>query len=130
MICLTLHMAREYVDFGTVPERQAAMHERLRNWATWVRPRQHAVVHPMFRGYRPSGIWGGFGASQQCDQLDAQRMEKAVVQLPAEHRSAIQWWYVFSIVAPMRVARSIGCSLPTLARYVVDGRTMLINRSI
>ena len=120
-------MAREWVDFGAVAEKHHAIHDRLVNWARWCSGNTRLQVAPMFRGVQAAKHWDGIIVRNEIDTIDAQFVEKAVSALPAEHRLALRWSYVYR-TAPASMARAIGCSLSMLQRYVFDGRQMLVNR--
>lgn len=119
----------EYVDFHHVEPHQVAIHDRLQNWARWCAGRPtYWDQSAMFRDFRSTQHYSyGVEVKLIVDQLDAQTMEKAVSSLPADHRTAVRWNYVFR-TAPAAAARNIGCSLVMLQRYVRDGRQMLLNR--
>lgn len=121
-------MKRDAIDFHAVPEHQLAMDARLYNWARAQRSKTGQDCAPMFRQYRSSDQWAGSAAaSSPVDQRDAAKINKAWQQLPGNHRAAIKWHYV-TPGSPTKACRAIGCTMDDLARLVVDGRQMLINR--
>lgn len=120
-------MKRDAIDFHAVPEHQLAMHDRLTNWARAQRSREGQSCAPMFRQYRSSDQWAAPAASSPVDQRDAAKINKAWQQLPGNHRAAVKWHYV-TPGSPSKACRAIGCTMDDLARLVVDGRQMLINR--
>lgn len=122
-------MKRDAVDFHLVPEHQEAMHCRLQNWARAQRSPTGSGCSPMFRQYRSSDQWGAAVASNPVDQQDAARVNKGWQQLPANNRAALKWSYV-TPGSPKRARKAIGCTLDDLARFVVDGRQMLLNRGV
>ena len=120
---------QESVDYSHVPERHAAIHARLENWARWVRVRPHGwCTHPMFKNFRASKQWEASPhISTTVDTIDAALIEKAVYALPEKHRAAIRWSYVHA-GNPVAMARSLAVSKQGLADLVDAGRTMLQNR--
>ena len=120
-------MMREAVDFHFVPQHQEAMHMRLVNWARAQRNSTGSDTAPMFRQYRSSDQWATPSASMPVDQRDAAKINKGWQQLPGNHRAAIRWHYI-SPGSPTKACKGIGCTMADLARFVVDGRSMLINR--
>jgi hypothetical protein len=118
------------VDFSYVPERQLVIHDRLLNWGHWCHGAGHAQMSPMFRMYRSSEVYAyASEISLAVDTHDAARIAKAVIALPEDHRQATAWFYV-NQGSPLRACRVIGCGTEHLARLVIDGRTMLINRRV
>ena len=83
----------------------------------------------MFRQYRSSDQWAQPSVSMPVDQRDAARINKAWQQLPAKHRAAVAWHYV-TPGSPNKACKRVGCTMEDLARLVVDGRQMLINRAV
>lgn len=122
-------MMREAVDFHFVPEHQEAMHLRLLNWARAQRNSSGSATAPMFRQYRSSDQWAQPNVSMPVDQRDAARINAAWQQLPGKHRAAIGWHYV-TPGSPTKACKGIGCTMADLARLVVDGRQMLVNRGV
>lgn len=117
------------IDFNAVPFRQEHIHERLVNWARWVRPRRSSWVHPMWRGFKASEVWAETRVSVPLDPLDAQAVEKAVSGLPDAHRFSVRWCYVYG-GNPRRAAREVGETLEGLAALISAARAMLINRGV
>ena len=122
-------MKRDDVDFHFVPTHQEAMHGRLLNWARAQRNKTGQDCAPMFRQYRSTDQWAEGTASIPVDQRDAAKINKGWQQLPGNHRAAIKWHYV-SPGSPIKACKGIGCTLDGLARFVVDGRQMLLNRRV
>jgi hypothetical protein len=124
-------MTRSAVDFSIVPEHQMPMHDRLLNWGRWAHGSGHAQMSPMFRMYRSSEVFadGLVSGGASVDIPDAALIAKGVVALPEDNRHALSWYYV-NTGSPHRACRVIGCGMEHLARLVVDGRTMLVNRKI
>lgn len=117
-----------YIDFHIVPEHQLPMHERLLNWARWVRVAHPRWQSPIWRlGKSNSRQWHTPEVREETDILDAQRMEKAVGRLPEKHRAAVRWHYVFR-TTPIQARRMLGVTNEGLQRLVIDGRTILGNR--
>lgn len=117
------------IDYSHVPERHAAIHARLENWARWVRVRPHGwQTAPMFRMYQSKARqWESPVIQNPVDTLDAVLVEKAVSALPEKHRAAVRWSYVHC-GNPLAMARSLAVSKQGLADLVTDGRSMLQNR--
>ena len=82
----------------------------------------------MFRMYR-SNAWQYHKPEhrESCDMVDAMKLEKEVAKLPAKHREAIRWHYVFP-VAPFKMQKALGVTEQGLYEMVKDGRQALINR--
>ena len=121
-------MMRESVDFHFIPERQEAIHIRLLNWGRWCHPHARGTATaPMFQNYRSTEVWAEATNSSPLDSIDAGKIEKAVRLLPEKHSAAVRWHYV-KAGAPIRCARALGVSLEGLAKLVIDGCSMLINR--
>lgn len=119
-------MKKPVTDFHHIEPHQAAIHERLRNWARWVSVRPQRMVHPMFKMYRPAQHWDPKEFREPCDLIDAQAIEKLVGTLPPPFAFALRWAYVYSF--PVGVARrELATSTAGLQRYVRDGRQMLVN---
>ncbi len=117
-------------DFSRIPTRQDQIHLRLERWARWVRvvPKPWAR-HPMWRNARTSRQWDAQPhIPEALNTLEAHETERAVAFLPAAHRMAIRWAYVYPFVSNWKAQREIGVSASTLDRLLVDGRDMLISR--
>lgn len=117
------------IDFNAVSYAHEPIHERLVNWARWVRPRASSWVHPMWRGFKSNEIWTGPTAAAPIDPLDAQAVEKGVSALPEQHRFSIRWCYVYG-GQPRKAAAHVGETLEGLQALIVNSREMLINRRI
>jgi hypothetical protein len=120
-------MRRDYVDFSYIPEAQLPMHWRLENWNRSLHGSAGSGVSPMFRQYRSSEVYSGSVSKMTCDLADADKIGKAVQKLPTPMLLAINWWYVRPN-APSKAAKGMQCSLAELARYVIDGRALLMER--
>ena len=121
-------MKRE-VDLFFVPAHQSAMHERLENWAAYVRVGFAGKQHPMWANTQSnSRQWHAPELRKTCDTLDGHLMEKAVAALPVKHKEALRWYYVTGS-GYWKICRALGVSIDGLNQLVVDGRTMLMNRS-
>ena len=120
---------QDTVDYNHVKPEHEAVHERLSNWARWVRVRpQGWQTAPMFRMYQSRARqWEAPVIQNPVDTLDAVLVEKAVAALPEKHRAAVRWSYVHC-GNPVAMARNLGVSKQGLADLVGDGRTMLQNR--
>ena len=124
-----LMRVQEIVDYSRVQDQHKAIHERLLNWAKWVRPRaQGWHTHPMWRGAITSRQWDvSPHISMPLNTLDAVTLEKAVGALPEKHRAAVRWSYVFA-GNPVAMARNLGVSKQGLADLVDAGRARLKNK--
>ncbi len=124
-----LMRVQETVDYCHVQPQHEAIHERLTNWARWVKVRpQGRPTHPMWRKALTSKQWDASPhIPNPVNTLDAVELEKAVSALPAKHRDAIRWSYVHC-GNPLAMARTLGVSKQGLADLVGSGRTMLQNR--
>lgn len=120
---------REAVDFHFVPDHQVKIHERLQNWARAQRNSTGSATAPMFRQYRSSDQWAQPSVSMPVDQRDAAKINKAWQMLPEKHRAATAWHYV-TPGSPAKACKGIGCTMAELAQFVVDARSMLINRRV
>ena len=120
---------QEAVDYSHVKPEHEAVHERLSNWARWVKVRPHGwQTAPMFRMYQSKARqWHAPVIQTPVDTIDAALIEKAVYALPDKHRDAIRWWYVHA-GNPVAMARTLAVSKQGLADLVDAGRTMLQNR--
>jgi DNA-directed RNA polymerase specialized sigma24 family protein len=124
-----LMRTRETVDYCHVQPQHEAIHERLVNWAKWVKVRpQGWPTHPMWRKALTSKQWDASPhIPNPVNTLDAVEVEKTVSALPAKHRNAIRWSYVHQN-DPAGTARTLGVSKQGLADLVEVGRTMVNNR--
>lgn len=123
-------MQRDYIDFHIVPDGQLAMHDRLLNWSRWVRVNAPRWQAPIWRlGKSSARQWHEPAISDAVDTLDGHAVEKAVAALPAPHRDALRWSYVWQ-TTPARARRVLGVTNEGLQRLVVDGRSMLSNRGV
>lgn len=124
-----LMRTQEFVDFNHVPDRQRAIHERLEQWARWVKVRPHGwQTAPMFRMFvSKARQWEAPVIHAPMNTIDALLVEKTVALLPEKHREAVRWSYVHC-GNPVAMARMLGVSKQGLADLVTDGRTMLQNR--
>jgi DNA-directed RNA polymerase specialized sigma24 family protein len=120
----------DHIDYFIVPDGQLAIHERLEQWARWVKVRPHGwQVAPMFRQYRSKAWqWERPEPRPTVNIQEAVEMEKAVSLLPEKHREAVRWCYVFS-GSPVAMARRLGVNKQGLLDLINVGRAMLVNRS-
>ena len=117
-------------NFSHVPTRQDQIHLRLERWARWVRvtPKPWGR-HPMWRNASTSRQWDEHPhIPEAMNTLEAHETERAVSFLPAAHRMAIRWAYVFPHLHEGKVRRALGVRPDTLQRLLVDGRDMLVHR--
>jgi len=117
------------VDYFHVPEGQASVHERLEEWARWVRVRPIGwQVHPMFKQYRSHAWqWHTPEISTPVNLLQAVEVEKMVASLPDKHRDSLRWCYVLK-GNPAGMAHRLAVSKDGLLELVNVGRTMLKNK--
>lgn len=124
-----LMKTRNYIDFHEVKPEHAAIHERLVNWARWVRGSGMSwTAHPMWKHLKEKEALERRNIPLPVDTLDGHFMEKAVSALPEKHRHAIRWCYVFK-GNPLGAARAAAVSKERLAELVGGGRSMLVNRT-
>lgn len=118
-----------YVDFGYVEPKHAAIDGWLINWARWSINREGSGVSPMFRLYRATDANQAYGllAASPIDALAAADAQKAVAALPSMNRQAIAWHYIKKN-NPRKAAVTLGCTLDGLALLVRNGRQMLLDR--
>jgi hypothetical protein len=117
------------VDFHAIPDSQAAIHERLLNWARWCFSGQAQDCAPMFSGYRSTEVWAAPEAASPVDKLDAQRIEKSVCALPYNHKHALRWWYIAPI-GPAKTALTLGLTLEGLAMTVIQARDRVLTHTM
>lgn len=129
---------REPVDFSLVPPSQWHMHDRLENWARWVRGRDNQAGKtdsPMFR-FHKSDEWDRrtYGALTELavDKDDAVRIAKGIGNptFPDKQRRALNWYYLERARRPIFKARELAVSVQGLADLVKEGRFMLMNRGV
>lgn len=116
---------KKYVDFNIIDPQHEKVHERLMNWARWVkvRPELGWKMAPFWRLVK----WGNRGeevVKVSYDLQDAEATEKAVRDLPEPNRTAIRWWYV-KASNPKEAARTMGLSLSGLSEVVSQTRGLL-----
>ena len=123
-------MKRDFIDFFAVPDQQLDIHERLCNWARYVKPTRHtwagAAIWRM--GRSNSRQWHPPILVAPINTLDGHALEVAIRALPEPHREAIRWSYYYK-TSPARARRLLGVTNEGLMRLVNDGRQMLINRA-
>lgn len=121
----------EHIDYHLVADHHVAIHQRLEQWARWVRVRPHGwQTAPMFRQYRSKAFqWHTPEVRPQINTLEAVAMERAVSGLPDKHRDAIRWAYVWQL-SPVAEARRLGVSKQGLMDLIQAARTMLTNRGV
>jgi hypothetical protein len=119
---------REYVDYNHVPEHHAEIHQRLEQWARWVKPGQQAwKMQPMWRFFQSGWRqWHRPEVRPPVNTLEAGETERAICQLPEKERAAVRWCYVFG-GDPIKMARNLGVTPKGLADAVQRGRVMLLN---
>jgi hypothetical protein len=120
----------DHVDYFLVPDGQLAIHEKLEQWARWVKPRAHGWhVQPMFRQYRSHAWqWERPEVRAAINMPEAVDMERLVAGLPEKNREAIRWAYVWR-GNPVGMARRLAVNKQGLLDLIHAGRVMLTNRS-
>lgn len=118
------------IDLNHVHPRHDEIDARLNEWARWVKVRPATLGSmPMWRFYRAPKQWeSDLELRIEINTIDASEIERAVSFLPAKHKTAIRWFYVFSHVPIGRVRRDVGVSNEGLKSLIDDGRDMLKNR--
>ena len=118
------------IDLNHIPARHDAIDARLTEWARWVRVKPMVwATAPMFRLYRAPKQWeSDLDIRIEINTLDAAEIERAVSFLPASHRTALRWSYVFPHVPVLKVRGELGVTREGLAGLIHDARSMLINR--
>lgn len=124
---------KNYVNYDHIPEGQEEIHERLMNWARWIRSGTGGwACHPMWKQCVAKEI-EDLRAKRGVESVapiridEAVATERAVAQLPDKHRKAVRWCYVFKH-NPLAACKAIAVTKEELARLVDDGRQMLLNR--
>ena len=118
------------IDWHRVPEYQWPMHERLQNWARYVRVHRVQGRAPMWRFTLSSQrMWHMPAAIPEVDERDGLDIEHHVAGLPEKQREALRWHYVYQ-GPPARIVRGLGISYETLAFLVIEARRNLMNREI
>ena len=121
---------RQYVDFNTVPQSQREIDARLVNWGRWSLPGGLGLKRsPMFELYRSADPLRQYGSAsaQPVDQADAERVQRAMVELTGPQRLALSWCYIRRN-NPRRAAETIGVSLQGLRELIDTGRQALMAR--
>lgn len=123
-------MNREQIDFHQVSLIHEETHERLLNWARWVRPNHaRSGLQPMFRQYRSTEtVSDPQQARIPVDPMDGHEVEKVVTSLPEKHMVALQWSYVYPWVPLWRVRRELAVTEAALNALMDGGRSMVKNR--
>lgn len=122
-------MRKQDIDINYVEDKHRDIHARLINWGRWAAGRPVYQTCPMFRQFYRSNSrqWHPVEVSAPVDSLDAAKIEKAVVALPAPHRRAMVWFYVHRS-SELQFRKLEGYRLNFLCRVVRDARQMLCNR--
>lgn len=123
-------MRRDSIDFHRLECGEDTMHTRLVNWALYVQVRGVRWQSPIWRLGKSNGRqWHEPRLKAIADALDGHKIEKAVAQLPAPHRDALRWFYVYR-THPTKARKALGVTEEGLSQLVRDGRTMLRNRGV
>ena len=109
-------------DIFFVPSDQKAIHQRLDNWARWVKPGRGCAVSPMFRMAKSnSRQWHMPEIRPTCDTRDAQHIERVIRKLPETHALLIRWWYVWQY-PELKIRRQLNVSRDQLLKSVIEAR--------
>ena len=117
---------QKYVDFHVIDPSHSRIHERLMNWARWVkvRPELGWKMAPFWKLVKWEKKGEDLVIRETCDILDAETMEKIVRDLPEPNRTAIRWWYV-KATNPRKAAQALGLSLSGLSDIISQTRSLL-----
>lgn len=117
---------QKYVDFHVIDPLHSKVHERLLNWARWVkvRPDLGWKMAPFWRLIKKERVGEELAIRETCDILDAEMVEKAIRILPEPNRTAIRWWYV-KADNPKKAAQALGLSLSGLSDIISQTRSLL-----
>lgn len=114
------------IDFFNIPPHQEAIHDRLENWARWVKPGQGAAVCPMFRMAKSnSRQWHSPEIRPTCNTLDAVEVEKSIRKLPKPHMTALRWYYVHR-TGERKARQELSITRQALHELVIEARGMLV----
>lgn len=116
----------KYVDFHVIDPLHSEVHERLLNWARWVkvRPELGWKMAPFWKLIKKERGREELAIREPCDILDAEMVEKIVRALPEPNRTAIRWWYV-KADNPRKAAQALGLSLSGLSDIISQTRSLL-----
>jgi len=100
----------------------------LRNWAAWVRVHPHlSHCASLEHRYRSPQHWWPEAPKLTVDVLSALAVERAIGEVPAQHRAALIWHYVH--FAPSHfICRRLALRYAAWEQFLEDSRTMLGNR--
>lgn len=124
-------MKRERVDIFFIRPEQSGIHDRLVNWANWVRVRPHYAISPMFKalGYKSnSRQWEAPTPRVEVNTSDAWIVEKAVCALPERWRIALVWFYVTRWPGVFAMRQKLAVTEDGLQWLCNSARDMLDNR--
>lgn len=126
-----LMRVQETVDYNHVPDHHKAIHERLENWARWVRVRpQGWQTQPMFRNFRASKQWEASPhIPTAIDSLDGLLIERVVSSLPDKHKAVLRWFYVFPSLHCNAMRRNLALTQDAMLQLLNDSRSMANNLS-
>lgn len=113
------------VDYFYIPEDQGQIHERLENWADWLRPRLPLQTSHMFLMCKSGARqWHQPQIRKQCDLIDAHKVEVLIRNLPAKNREALRWYYV-KRYSEKRARIKLGLNQQQLHDLVIQSRYMV-----
>jgi hypothetical protein len=123
-------MKREDIDFFVVEDHHLVIHERLNNWARYVKPGLPVAQAPIWRlGKSNTRQWHEPQGREEVNTIDGQRLEIAVRLLPVPHRDALRWMYVWRS-HPAHARKVLKATNADVMRLVRDARSMLMNRGV
>lgn len=109
------------------------MDARLVNWGRWCHGSVARSISPMFRMCPPEPRDRAAAREEQhaaVDYLDAAQIHAAVLNLPLQHRSVLNWIYVKPWITPKKACQLIGTSMVELGRLLTDSRQMLLAKKV
>ncbi len=117
-----------FADLHRVPEAAAAFEPELQAWAAWNRGTSGGGnTSPLWRQYRaPSAYDRPMGTRPQINTAAVLAVERAVRQVPEQHRAVLRLYYVTN-VHPSRICREAGLHPGALKRLLDDARLMAHN---
>jgi hypothetical protein len=116
------------IDYNKIEPVHSVIHQRLINWARWVRVTPQSVVSPMFRMYQSkSRQWHAPEIRETVDLIDAQHIEKTMRHIPHNQRQALMWFYVYPTLSPAKVRGLLSLTHKDLADLLRTGRQMVLN---
>jgi len=121
-------MRNDEPDVFHVDPRHDAVHAALLNWAAWAqaRPARMYTRSPLWKLARVGFRQASAPVRNVTDDLAAARIEKIVAGLPALHRDALRWWYVWQFPVNEFIRR-YGLTRVKLLQVCSAARDMVAN---